>query len=182
MRNGIADFIFSYSQPIVCTAIHNGHDVRGDVERNLSISEEDRLREEDPFTEIFTELSPNLIIVNKSRFEVDLNRPRERSVYVTPEDSWGLKVWKEKPGSDIRSASYAQYDNFYESLREYFHKMEKKFGSFFVYDIHSYNHRRNGPEAEPDDPEKNPEIILGTSNMPEKWYPLVQKVEQKLRP
>ncbi len=36
--------------PIVATAIHNGHDVRPEVRELLAISEEDRLREEDPFT------------------------------------------------------------------------------------------------------------------------------------
>lgn len=180
MKNGIADFIFSYSQPIVCAAIHNGHDVRGDVEQNLYISEEDRLREEDPFTEIFTELASNLIIVNTSRFEVDVNRSKAKSLYLKPEDSWGLKVWKDIPDSDLISISHQKYDNFYENVRKHFYMLEKKFGYFFVYDIHSYNHRRGGPNADPDDPQLNPEIIIGTSNMPDKWKPLVNKLQQKL--
>ena len=30
----------------------------------------------------------------RSRFEVDLNRPREEAVYRVPEDCWGLDVWR----------------------------------------------------------------------------------------
>ena len=62
-----------------------------------------------------------------------------------------------------------------------FSSMEKKFGKFFVYDIHSYNHRRNGLKVPADDPSKNPEIILGTNNMPEKWIPLVYEIQHKLQ-
>ncbi len=49
----LADFNFSYDSPIVCTAIHNGHEVSEEVFNNLALSEETRLREEDPFTDRF---------------------------------------------------------------------------------------------------------------------------------
>ena len=39
----------------------------------------------------------NRIIVNRSRFEVDINRPRDKAVYITPEDAWGLHIWKNIP-------------------------------------------------------------------------------------
>jgi hypothetical protein len=45
-----------------------------------------------------------------------------------------------------------------------------------VFDLHSYNHRRGGADAPPDDPNKNPEINLGTSNMDrQRWGALVDR-------
>jgi len=58
-------------------------------------------------------------------------------------------------------------------LTNYERKIHLSFGTFFVYDIHSYNHRRNGPEADFDPIEENPEINLGTSNIPPKWTNLI---------
>ena len=52
--NQLADFNFSYDSPIVCTAIHNGHDISAEMLKNLAVSEDIRLMEEDPFTERFT--------------------------------------------------------------------------------------------------------------------------------
>ena len=54
--NQLADFNFSYNSPIVCTAIHNGHEVSEKVLKNLAVSEENRLMEEDPYTERFKEI------------------------------------------------------------------------------------------------------------------------------
>jgi hypothetical protein len=38
---------------------------------------------------------------------VDLNRPREAAVYLSPEQSWGLEVWREQPAEDIVKAALA---------------------------------------------------------------------------
>ncbi|MEJ2467722.1 MAG: N-formylglutamate amidohydrolase, partial [Campylobacterales bacterium] len=62
--------------PIIATAIHNGHYVRRELERLFAIDEKERLREEDPYTSLWTTVVPNRVVVMTSRFEVDLNRPR----------------------------------------------------------------------------------------------------------
>ena len=176
----LADFDFSYNSPIVCTAIHNGHDVSKEVLKNLAVSEDIRLMEEDPYTERFTQFSSNTIIGRTSRFEVDLNRSVEKCIYKNPEDAWDIKTRKETPSDLVISQSLEKYHDFYASAKYHFVQLEKKFGKFFVYDIHSYNHHRKGPEAGFDDPMLNPEIIIGTNNMPEKWFPLVDKIQNKL--
>ncbi len=79
--------------PIVATAIHDGHEVRDEVLRHMALDEAGRLREEDPFSARWTEVAPTRVVGLRSRFEVDLNRPRDKAVYRTPEDAWGLKVW-----------------------------------------------------------------------------------------
>lgn len=176
----LAEFDFKYDSPIVCAAIHNGHFVSAEVQKNLAVTEDIRLMEEDPYTERFTRFSSNTIIVGTSRFEVDLNRPIEKCIYTSPEDAWGIQTRKEIPAKQVIAQSLEMYNDFYASAKEHFTKLEKKFGKFFVYDIHSYNHHRKGQEADFDDPMLNPEIIIGTSNMPEKWFPLVDKIKNKL--
>ena len=47
-------------QPVIATAVHAGHEVRPEVAALLAVSEEDRLREEDPFTDRWTEIAANL--------------------------------------------------------------------------------------------------------------------------
>ena len=37
---------------------------------------------------------PITVSVTRSRFEADLNRPRDRAVYLTPADAWGHQVWR----------------------------------------------------------------------------------------
>ena len=98
--------------PVVAAAIHDGHQVRGEVSRILALTDAERLREEDPFTALWTEVAETRIIGLQSRFEVDLNRPREKAVYITPEDAWGLRVWQERPDEHLISRSLAGYDAF----------------------------------------------------------------------
>jgi N-formylglutamate deformylase len=151
--------------PLVATAIHDGHAVRDEVGSLLTISDADRLREEDPFTSGWTAVAPTRIIGLRSRFEVDLNRPRDRAVYIKPKDAWGLRVWRSKPPDDLVACSLAGYDAFYRAAGELFGSIAKRYGRFVVFDLHSYNHRRNGPDGEPADLETNPQVNVGTGSM-----------------
>ena len=162
--------------PIIATAIHAGHEVRPEVAGLYELSEPDRLREEDPFTDRWTPVAPTTVVVHRSRFEVDLNRPREKAVYRAPEDSFGLVVWKEPPSDDVVNASLEVYDAFYAEMRELCDAAEAAYGRFVVLDIHSYNHRRSGPDAPVDDPQKNPEINVGTGSMDrDRWGSLADR-------
>ena len=79
--------------PIIAVANHNGHDVRPEVAALSVLDATSRLREDDPFTGEWAEVVPTSLVAQRSRFEVDLNRPRETAVYLTPEDAWGLELW-----------------------------------------------------------------------------------------
>ncbi|MCE2502224.1 MAG: N-formylglutamate amidohydrolase [Dehalococcoidia bacterium] len=167
---------------LIATAIHDGHEVRAEVAQLLALPEEDRLREEDPFTGAWTAVAPTSIVGRRSRFEVDLNRPRENAVYQTPADAWGLRVWREEPGEAFVSASLAEYDAFYHYVRGVFEAVEKRHGLFVVFDLHSYNHRRSGPGGTPADPTANPEVNIGTASMDRtRWAPLVDRFIADLR-
>ena len=162
--------------PLVTTAIHNGHQLRQEVADLVALSENERLREEDPFTGEWTTIGDSQIIAFRSRFEVDLNRPREKAVYLKSEDAWGLKVWKSSPSPEIVARSLAEYDAFYREAHQIFSELEQQFGRFVVFDLHSYNHLRDGANGPPADSEKNPEVNIGTGTMDrERWAPLVDR-------
>jgi hypothetical protein len=151
--------------PVAATAIHDGHDLRDEVAALMALSEADRLREEDPGTAIWATVGGTQLVATRSRFEVDLNRPREAAIYSTPEDAWGLTVWAREPSSDLVERSLAEYDAFYAEAQRLFSAMEQRFGHFVVLDLHSYNQRRDGPNSSPSDPATNPEVNVGTGSL-----------------
>ncbi len=168
--------------PIVAVALHDGHNIRAEVSSLLALSESDRTREEDPFTALWTTVADTQIVVKQSRFEFDLNRPREKAVYLTPEDAWGLSVWHSVPSEEIVARSLAEYDAFYATVKRVFADIEQRFGCFVVFDLHTYNHRREGLEALPADPRYNPEINLGTGSLNrDRWAPVVDRFITDLR-
>lgn len=168
--------------PLVATAIHDGHTVRNEVAALMAVSEADRLREEGPFTRLWTVIADTQLIGLRSRVEVDLNRPREKAVYLKPEEAWGLQVWQTKPSQAIIHRSLQQYDAFYAATKEFFTALEHQFGRFVVFDLHSYNHRRQGPDSPPADPTENPEVNIGTGSLDcSRWGPVVERFIADLR-
>lgn len=162
--------------PLIAAAIHNGHEVSEKAMDLFHLDDLGRLREEDPFTEIWTEVTDTRIVASKSRFEFDLNRPRDKAVYVKPEDAWGLKIWKTEPGVDFINNSLDYYDNFYSITYKVLKDFKARFGKFVVFDIHSYNHRRNGANEKPANTEENPEVNIGTGTMNRDiWAPVIDR-------
>ncbi len=174
-------FELRYSSPIIATAIHNGHYIRPELKENLLIEDCDRRREEDPFTNSIIRSFDNRIVVNTSRFEVDLNRVRERAIYKNPDDCWGLDVWKRALTDNETEESLVQYDNFYRRLDGVIAETIASFGYAIVLDIHSYNHHRLGPDQAFDSLENNPQIILGTSNMPRTYLEKIKIIQMKFQ-
>ncbi len=160
-------FSFSgdWSGQLVATAIHNGHDLRPATASEMVLDEDVRLREEDPFTDLIGAGAPARVVVHRSRFEVDLNRPRDEAVYRRPEDCWGLEVWRSNPLPEGTAAdSLEVYTNFYAELGRRLDRVAER-GPFVVFDVHSYNHRRGGADAAPEPAADNPEVNLGTGTV-----------------
>ncbi|HVR31893.1 MAG TPA: N-formylglutamate amidohydrolase [Acidimicrobiia bacterium] len=166
--------------PVVATAIHAGHDVRDELIDRLSLSADIRRREEDPYTDRLTEAFPTRVTVHRSRFEVDLNRPRDGAVYVTPDHAWGLEVWTDPLDAKMVERSLQVHDEFYASMRRLCDDLAEA-GRFVVLDLHSYNHRREGPDG-PTAPEgENPEVNLGTGSVDRgNWAALVDRFSADL--
>lgn len=162
------------SGPLIATAIHDGHEVREDVAKYLALGDTERLREEDPFTAEWTGAAKTQVIGIRSRFEVDLNRPREKAVYRTPEDAWGLEVWRDNPPDKVFEQSLAEYDAFYQAMHSLLSEISRQNRHFIVFDLHTYNHRRQGPNGPVADSEGNPQVNIGTGTMNRKrWAPVV---------
>jgi hypothetical protein len=143
----------------------------------LTLGEAERRREEDPCSAIWTGAAPTGIIALRSRFEVDLNRPRERAVYRRPEDAWGLELWLEELPTDLVERSLATHDAFYVAMGDLLDGLMRRQGRFIVLDLHSYNHRRAGPDAPADDPRKSPDINFGTVSLTApSWRPFVDRL------
>jgi N-formylglutamate deformylase len=163
-----------WSGQLIATAIHTGHDLRAETSRLLTLDESTRLREEDPFTDLIGAACPARVVVHRSRFEVDLNRDRDEAVYRRPEDCWGLEVWNETPlPEDVTEGSLAVHDAFYAELGARLDEVAAR-GPFVLYDVHSYNHRRDGAD-EPEGPgEDNPEVNVGTGSLDrDRWGDVV---------
>ncbi len=160
--------------PLVAVALHNGHAVREELHSLYAIGEQERLREEDPFTGEWTAVGATRVVVHRSRFEADLNRPRDKAVYLRPEDAWGLQVWKESPSQEVVERSLGLYDAFYAELRRLLQNKVARHGRFVVYDLHSYNHQRGGADAAPAAALENPEVNVGTDTLERTlWSPVV---------
>lgn len=161
--------------PLVATAIHAGHDLRPEVAGAIALADDARLREEDPFTDRLTQVAGVPVVVHRSRFEVDLNRPREAAVYTTPESAWGLDVWRGDPTASLVEGSLAEYDAFYGAMANLLDDLAR-LGPFIVLDLHSYNHRRDGADAPAAPVAENPEVNVGTGSLDrERWGHVVDR-------
>ena len=151
-------------EPALCAAIHNGGNIRSDVESSCLLSQKERYYEEDPFTGSFIEQQPITLIAHDSRYEYDLNRGTKECVYET---AWGKDVWKEPLSAKDIATSKEKHAQFYRIVSAVVEALAEDFGQCLVYDIHSYNYRRH-------ERKDLPVFNLGTSSVKhEKWRPAI---------
>ena len=161
--------------PVLATAIHAGHDLRPEAAELTALDDAQRLREEDPATDAWTEVADTAVVVHRSRWEVDLNRPRAGAVYRHPEQCWGLPPWKAPPSRGFLVRSCRLYDDFYAELAAECERIVSRHGKVVVLDLHSYNHRRRAPD-QPEHPSGNPDVNVGTKTMDRaRWAGLVDR-------
>ncbi len=166
--------------PLLAFALHNGHYMPEELLDNCGIDEATRLREEDPYTNGFAECFPNRIIVQTSRFAVDLNRSPQKAVYQKPEDAWDLPVRNLPLSEKMKTMLLSSYTDWYKIARYQIERLLQFNSQLIVLDLHSYNHRRGGPNANPDPQCNNPDIILGRNNLPESVYPYIENLRSSL--
>ena len=156
--------------PVVATAIHAGHVVRPDLAQWLAIEPEGRRREEDPLTDYFLSLADNVVRVNRSRFECDVNRSRDRCISPDPEDTWGLTIWKDGLPAEQVEQSRELHDRFYAAMRKMMETLFERHRYVLVLDLHSYNHMRDGSDAAPAPAKDNPDIDLGATTLDKRVF------------
>ena len=170
------------ASPIVASAIHDGHGLRAEVAAAMTLGDGDRLREEDPFTGQAVVGVDNHIIVHRSRFEFDLNRGVDGAIYETPELSWGLHVWNVPPDQAIVARSLAIHATYYRMLGHYLDDIALDHRRFVLLDVHSYNHRRDGPDGVASAQDTAPDINIGTFSMPrDEWAFLLDPLIEAMR-
>lgn len=148
----------------------------------MALLDGNRLREEDPFTGQSVIGCDNNIIVHRSRFEFDLNRGAESAIYQTPDQSWGLDVWRESPGKAMVDRSLAIHAAYYRMLGAYLDDIAAQYGRFVLLDVHSYNHRRDGAGGIATDQDNAPDINIGTFSMPrDLWAFLLDPLIEAMR-
>lgn len=125
--------------PYICTAIHDGHNLRSSLKEKILIDEFGRWYEEDPFTADFIASMPITLVGLDSRFEYDLNRSPESCIY---EEAWGNKVWKKNLSNKERQTSLQKHKNYYKVTHALVQKLEELYDGCVVYDVHSYNWQR----------------------------------------
>ncbi len=168
--------------PLLSAAVHDGHHLRAETAALIALDDGGQLREEDPFTAEMAQFAPTRIVGLRSRFEVDLNRARDKAVYQKPEDAWGLEVWQDELPAEIVARSLEQYDAFYREVEKLLSDYARQFGKFVVFDLHSYNHRRDGADSPEANREENPEVNIGTGSLDRaRWAPVVDALIAALR-
>ncbi len=148
----------------VCTAIHDGHQLRADLAKNCVLSESERLYEENPFTGEMISSMPITLIGLDSRYEYDLNRPAETCVYKEAK-----QVWVEPLAENEIQISLNKHALFYRVLGAVIKKVEKLHGNCLVYDLHSYNYLDMASELSP------PTFNIGTEQLDSIRWGLVIK-------
>ncbi len=168
--------------PVVATAIHDGHRMRASLLPHLAVSEEGRMREEDPMTAALLPAGDVRLRIRASRFQVDLNRPRDLALSTNPDDTWGLKVWKGPLPEHELATSLAAHDRFYAMVAELMERLIDRWGCVLLLDIHSYNHRRDGADAPPAPAGGNPDIDVGATTLDRsRWGDAVERLVGALR-
>ena len=151
--------------PILTTAVHAGHQIRDELKPYLEADDTIYRREEDPLTDILAGTGDHIFCCYNSRFEVDLNRSRELALATNPDKTWGLRIWKSQPPKDIVERSLQQHDAFYNLMKNWLEELIAQHRNVLVLDLHSYNHRRAGPNASPAAAELNPDVDLGVTTL-----------------
>lgn len=153
--------------PVIATAVHAGHRVRPELLERMALDDDERRREEDPLTDMLAGAGDQTFRARTSRFEIDLNRPEDEAVYLEPSDAWGLTVWTDPPTDDMVARSMEMRTAFYDMMRGWIEDSIAEHGRVLLLDLHSFNHRRDGPDAEPAPASDNPDIDLGLTTADE---------------
>ncbi len=150
--------------PAMSAAIHDGGQLRPELEQNCLLEQSQRYYEEDPHTGSFICEQAITLIAKDSRYEYDLNRSTDECVYET---AWGVDVWKQPLSVETTLKSKAKHAQFYRIVAAIVEALQADFGQCIVYDNHSYNYKRH-------ERKDLPVINLGTTSVKsEKWRPVI---------
>ncbi|MCY7296641.1 flavohemoglobin expression-modulating QEGLA motif protein [Alteromonas sp. a30] len=156
--------------PVICTAVHAGHQFTEKAAAHCLLSEDERLYEEDPHTDQFVQSMPITLVCHDSRYRYDLNRPIATCIY---KRAWGKQVWRSALPSREKQSSIAKHQCFYRILDALISSIEKRYGACLVYDVHSYNYKRHDREL--------PVFNLGVEQVDmDRWGKVIRHLQRGL--
>ena len=141
-------------------ALHTGRCVRPELLKKMAVSDRERYRDEDPYTDLFIQKFPIQIIACDSRFEYDLNRDRESCVYEKFKKKWNLKVWNDEPAAEEKELSHKKFDEFFTLVDLISNFLLQQSSYAVIFDMHSFCFQRYEQKAWHID--EKPEINVGT--------------------
>lgn len=130
------------STPIIGTALHYNGRIRRDMWPKLALDRPSRYYEEDPETHKFLGSLMHTLTPNQSRFELDLNRPPDTTIYTKPSLAWGLETWKEPMTQYEREFTLEKWYEFQTMIDAAVEHAVEQFGYAIIFDFHSYNYQR----------------------------------------
>lgn len=155
---------------LLLLTIHSGTFVPGEIASMQTISEKERLLEEDiDINKIYGMLvleNAGIWIDNKlSRFACDYNRSPERAIYTNKSEAWITKLWK-KPLSNRQGKSLLKgYHDFYLTLSS-------------IVDSYRFNIILDGHSMK--DAPGRAELSFGTHHIPRFYMPVVKSMKEHL--
>lgn len=157
--------------PYIGTATHHGHQFREELIPICSLSESERYYEEDPGTGDWLDGLPITLIGGDSRYEYDLNRSPDDCIY---SEAWNKSVWKRPLTDDEKQISLTKHARYYQIFSALLKKLETLFGRCLVFDLHSYNMKKDGRE-------KAPIFNIGTAQIEKrKWHKTLKHLDENL--
>ncbi|MGB0652362.1 MAG: N-formylglutamate amidohydrolase [Thermoplasmatota archaeon] len=174
---------YEAASPLIGTAVHAHHHIREDIQPKLALGAAERFYEEDPETHRFLGRLLHNVLPNQSRYEFDINRPPDTTVYTKPSLAWGAQVWKpEEPLNQYeREFSLEKWYEFHTLMDCAVEDAISRFGFAVVFDFHSYNYQRKGyTDWRTDD---KPVINVGTRhlNLDQRGQEIKESVVESLR-
>jgi len=157
---GSSEFHFEAPAFHAGVSMHSGHHVRKDILEIMAVSEEDRFREEDPYTDRFISGFPIRIYGRDSRFEYELNRNPYRAIYDYNKLQWGLTVWKREVTEEEKAISLKKHREFHVLLEMVCRYLLSQHSHALLFDMHAYCYQRETRQAWYED--ERPEINIGT--------------------
>jgi N-formylglutamate deformylase len=179
---GILRWRIDRPSPVLAIAPHAGHEVRPELLRHMVASEAQRHTEEDPGTERLLAPFPVAVHTRVSRFEVDLNRPRYRCAYTTPDTCWGIRLYDRLPPPASLERSRQLHDEAWAALDALVDDAVERFGFCVLLDFHSYCYRREDPAALWWEQPEKPVFNLGTRGAHPRFRALNVALLDALRP
>ncbi len=149
--------------PLIGTAVHTHHAIRDDLVPKLALHDAGRYYEEDPETHRFLGLFTHCLTPNQSRYELDINRPPDTTLYTKPSLAWGQEVWKVPLSQYEKEFSLEKWYEYHTLIDCAVEDAIHRFGYAVLFDFHSYNYQRNEPTDWRTD--GKPVINLGTRHL-----------------